>query len=100
MHRWIPGLLCALCLLGPAHADEGSDGRLDPAEIRTTREQVAGNQTLDEDLRAGVLELYNVAISALEAAALDGYGRSEVILIRDREAAPGMKTFAAIRWRR
>ena len=64
-----------MCWLGLASVvaaqEDAPERRLDLDEIRTLRDQAAGNAALDAELQAWILERYDDAIGALEAAAVD-----------------------------
>jgi potassium efflux system protein len=72
MPRLLALTLLALLPWLPAGAQEATaEERLDLAEVRALREQVEGDATLEDDVRARALALYDEAISALQTAALD-----------------------------
>jgi potassium efflux system protein len=66
---WVCLILFALPLVSLAQIDEAQ--RLTLGEVRESRDQVAANAALDEDLQGRALALYNEAIGFLEAAAAD-----------------------------
>jgi potassium efflux system protein len=63
-------LMAALSLPAAAEAEqEAPERRIDLAGTREARAQAEADVSLDEDLRARILELYDAAVGALEAAA-------------------------------
>jgi potassium efflux system protein len=62
-------LFAALSAPAFAQDEKAPERRLDLEEVRELRKQTAENASFSDELRAGILELYDAAISSFESAA-------------------------------